>query len=511
MASSLAISSTVTDRRVLALGGVLTASFLFCYADVLVAMVRQWWEISFYSYAFLIPAISAYLVWLRRDHVWAVQLQPRYLAGAVGVAAGLLMLMIGRAAGVQAVQQISLLITLPGVILFLFGWPVLKVLGAPIAFLGFMIPVWDAVTEPLHFPFQRLSADLGVWLLQVFGIPVYQNGIFIYLPNITLEVAKSCSGVNYLIAVLATSISLSTIVLHNVWKRIGLVALAVTVSALANSLRVALIGALAYYDLSGDLHGPYHTLHGMFTSMIGYGVIFVGLWVLSRRQQPLPINPSRGLWQVEWPRMGVAWTALAAVLTAVGASAYVDRSRPVALSSDEGQLSLVDRGWVAREMPVGDIVPFADVKRSLAYWNDAGEEVRLKFWYFEKQSQGKELIHAGTPSLHNGAIRIKLWSDGGKTVQVNRKIVSEDGKRRMVVFWYDLNGRVLATPVQVKIYTAIDAMIYGRTNGAFIWVERDLSQAEAEEIKQASDVLDQFVTQVFPRLGRVLSTTSAAI
>ncbi len=511
MASSLAIRSAVADRRVLTLGGMLTVSLLFCYADVLVAMVRQWWEISFYSYAFLIPAISAYLVWVRRDHLWAVRPHPSYVAGAGGVAAGLLALTIGRAAGVQVVQQISLLITLPGVILFLFGWPVLKVLGVPLAFLGFMIPVWDAITEPLHFPFQRLSADLGVWLLNVLGIPVYQNGVFIYLPNITLEVAKSCSGVNYLIAVLATSISLSTIVLHNVWKRIGLVALAVTVSALANSLRVALIGALAYYNLSGDLHGPYHTLHGMFTSMIGYGVIFVGLWVLSRGQQPLPINPSRGGWQLEWPRVRVTWTALAAVLTAVGAFAYVDRSQAVALSSDESLLSLADGGWVAREMPVGNIVPSADVKRSLAYRSETGEEVRLKFWYFEKQSQGKELIHAGTPSLHSGATPIKLRREEGSTVEVNRKIVSEDGKRRAVVFWYDLNGRVLATPLQVKIYTAIDAMIYGRTNGALIWVERDLSQAEAEEIKRATEMLERFVAQVFPRLSRLLSNASSTI
>ncbi|MCP9447101.1 MAG: exosortase, partial [Nitrospira sp.] len=245
------IAKTVGDRRVQTLGIVLALALLFCYVDVLLGMANQWWTISFYSYAFLIPGISAYLVWVRRDQLWAVQPEPAYVMGTVITAAGLSALMLGRKAGVQTVQQISLLITVPGVVLFLFGWRILKVLGLPIAFLGFMIPVWDAVTEPLHLPFQRLSADLGVRLLNLFGIPVYQNGVFIYLPNITLEVAKSCSGVNYLIAVLATSIPLATIVLHSVWKRVGLVVFAVTVSALANSVRVALIGVLAYYGLSG--------------------------------------------------------------------------------------------------------------------------------------------------------------------------------------------------------------------------------------------------------------------
>lgn len=76
-------------------------------------MIRQWWNVSFYSYAFLIPVVSAYLVWIRRDQLLAVMPRPNYGGGAVLVAAGLLVLSIGRAGGIQALEQISLLITLP--------------------------------------------------------------------------------------------------------------------------------------------------------------------------------------------------------------------------------------------------------------------------------------------------------------------------------------------------------------------------------------------------------------
>jgi EpsI family protein len=503
-----AMDWTVADRRVLMLGLVLTAAFLFCYMDVLIGMGRQWWNISFYSYAFLIPGISAYLVWARRDQLWTVQPRPAYVTGTVITAAGLSALMLGRAAGVQTVQQMSLLITVPGIVLFLFGWRVLKVLGLPIAFLGFMIPVWDAVTEPLHFPFQRLSADLGVRLLNLFGIPVYQNGVFIYLPNITLEVAKSCSGVNYLIAVLATSIPLATIVLHSVWKRISLVVLAVTVSALANSLRVALIGVLAYYDLSGDLHGPYHTLHGMFTSMIGYVVIFVGLWMLSRGQNPAPRVAAQGPWKLEWPRVRIAWMVLAALLVLVGASGYVDRSQPVVLASHGNGVSLVDVGWIGIEVPVSDMMPGADQKWSWAYRAGSGEDVRLSLWYFASQSQGKELIHAETSALHSGATTVKLSLDGQNAIEVNRRILSEGGKRQAAVFWYDLNGRLLTSPLAVKLYTALDGMTNGRTNGALVWVSTDLPSAGEEGVEQATTRLETFVAQAFPRLTRFLSSST---
>ncbi|MCP9439387.1 MAG: exosortase W, partial [Nitrospira sp.] len=402
------MTRTVGDRRVQTLGTVLALAFLFCYADVLIGMAAQWWAISFYSYAFLIPGISAYLVWVRRDQLWAVAPRPAYVAGIGIIAIGLSALMLGRAAGIQAAQQISLLVTLPGVVLYLFGWQVLKVLAVPISFLAFMIPIWDAVTEPLHLPFQQFSADLGVRLLNLFGIPVYQNGVLIYLPNITLEVAKSCSGVNYLIAVLATSIPLATLVLENVWKRLGLVVFAVTVSALANSVRVALIGVLAYYDLSGDLHGPYHTLHGLFVSMIGYVVIFVGLWVLSRGQRPVPRVAPTGSWQLRWAAVRIPWAVVAVVLVVVGVLGSVNWSRPVALAAPQEELSLADAGWIGFAVPTSDMMPKADVRQSWVYRAPSGEEIKLSLWYFELQSQGKELISGETGRVHEGAARMVL-------------------------------------------------------------------------------------------------------
>ncbi|MFN3682272.1 MAG: exosortase C-terminal domain/associated protein EpsI, partial [Nitrospira sp.] len=366
------------------------------------------------------------------------------------------------------------------------------------------------VTEPLHLPFQRLSADLGVRLLNLFGIPVYQNGVFIYLPNITLEVAKSCSGVNYLIAVLATSIPLATIVLHSVGKRVGLVVFAVTVSALANSLRVALIGVLAYYGLSGDLHGPYHTLHGLFVSMIGYVVIFGGLWVLSRGQQPAPRGAPAGKWQLQWSAIRIPWTVAVVVLVVVGVAGSTEWSRPVTLGDDpEKHLSLADAGWVRLAVPTSDMMPGADQKWSWIYRAGDGEDVRLSLWYFTFQSQGKELIHVGTSALHRGATIMKLSVDGQNAIEVNRRILSEGGKRQVAVFWYDLNGRRLTSPLAVKLYTALDGITQGRTNGALIWVATDLPSAEEEDVEQATTRLQTFIAQAFPRLTQFLASSSS--
>jgi EpsI family protein len=490
------------------MGACLVTALLFVYAPVLHAMVLQWWNISFYSYAFLIPVVSAYLVWIRRDRVLAIVPQPHYGSGSVLLTLGLLVLVIGQTGGINALQQISLLITLPGMILFLFGKSVLKALLLPITFLLFMIPIWEVVTDPLHVPFQAFSADLGVVLLRVVGIPVFQDGVFIHLPNITLEVARACSGVNYLIAVLATSIPLATIVLTDVRKRILLVMLAMIISVFANSLRVALIGVLAYYDLSGDLHGPYHVLHGVFVSLIGYIAIFGGLWALSRGQQVSLINlsalghPER--WNIEWKQVRTSWMILAVVLVLAGLFRHVDRSYPVVLRQNLSELSLDSTGWIGNEVSFIEKIEGADKSLSRVYRSASGREVRLAVWYFEAQTQGKELVSAGTAKLHSNAIRSKVRLGTQGEAEVNRVLRREGDKTHMIFFWYDINGHIIAGKHEAKIRTVFDAMINGRTNGALVWVAAVLPSEDQAGKDQTLTTLTDFLEDFYPVLRQSL-------
>jgi len=496
------------DYRVWGMGACLVTALLFVYAPVLHAMVLQWWNISFYSYAFLIPVVSAYLVWIRRDRVLAIVPQPHYGSGSVLLTLGLLVLVIGQTGGINALQQISLLITLPGMILFLFGKSVLKALLLPITFLLFMIPIWEVVTDPLHVPFQAFSANLGVVLLRVVGIPVFQDGVFIHLPNITLEVARACSGVNYLIAVLATSIPLATIVLTDVRKRILLVMLAMIISVFANSLRVALIGVLAYYDLSGDLHGPYHVLHGVFVSLIGYIAIFGGLWALSRGQQVSHINPSTlghpERWNIEWKQVRTSWMILAVVLVLAGLFRHVDRSYPVVLRQNLSELSLDSTGWTGNEVSFIEKVEGADKSLSRVYRSTSGGEVRLAVWYFEAQTQGKELVSAGTAKLHSNAIRSKVRLGTQGEAEVNRVLRREGDKTHMIFFWYDINGHIIAGKHEAKIRTVFDAMIHGRTNGALVWVAAVLPSEDQAGKDQTLTTLTDFLEDFYPVLRQSL-------
>ncbi|MGH9158486.1 MAG: exosortase, partial [Vicinamibacteraceae bacterium] len=266
--------------RLVAPSTLVLAALLYCYWDVLTTLVTLWSANDAYSHGFLIPVISVGIVWQSRYRLAQLPLEGSLIAGTLVLAAGLGALLLGRAIDIVGIQQLSLLPSLAGVVLLLGGREALRLLWFPIGYLAFMMPVWDVVTERLHYPFQHFSAVIGGHLLQAVGIPVLQLDTYLQLPNVTLEVARVCSGVNYLVAVAAVGVPLAYLTFHD-WLRRGLlVAFGLAIAILANPVRVALIGIFSHFGLSADFHGPGHVFQGLFVAGIGYVALLCGVTVL---------------------------------------------------------------------------------------------------------------------------------------------------------------------------------------------------------------------------------------
>src|SRR5881397_426089 len=102
------------------------SAFAFCYAEVFVTLVRYWWSYDTYSYAFLIPLISLYLIWVRREALTHLLPVPNYTSGLTILFAGLSTLVVGKAGSIMIIQELSLIITLTGVVLCLLGTAFLR-------------------------------------------------------------------------------------------------------------------------------------------------------------------------------------------------------------------------------------------------------------------------------------------------------------------------------------------------------------------------------------------------
>ena len=76
--------------------------------------------------------------------------------------------------------------------------------------------------------------------------------LFIQIPNITLEVAKACSGLDYLIAIVSIGIPLSIFYVSGFLRKVSVILIAVMIAILSNPLRVALIGMFSYHSIGNS-------------------------------------------------------------------------------------------------------------------------------------------------------------------------------------------------------------------------------------------------------------------
>ena len=460
-------------RRIADIGSacLLVCGLLLVYAEPLAGMVRQWNGSPMYSYAFTVPVISAFLVWSRRHAFRALTPRPSRVIGGLVIAAAIVLLLLGKVAVVQVVQQISFVLALAGVVLFLFGPAWFGIAAPALGYLVFMVPLWDVFTEPLHAPFQNNSARLGVSILHAAGIPAYREGTLIALSNITLEVARACSGVNYLVAVFALAVPLAYLRLRGTWPRVALIAVALVIAALANGVRVALIGVLAYLEIGSPLHGPFHVLHGLFVAGIGYVALFAGLRVLERRHgrqaTPLSAEPERSdtrPWRVaDACALGSAFLAL----TLLGTPG----SSPVALAMPLDSLPRQLGTWAMDPAGVQDIDTAgawsdADQRLNRRYYRPDGEGATVHIWYFEAQRQSREVINFKAASLHRNAAIEQVALPDGRTFTAN--IVRWPG--HIGLFWYELDGAPESGQYAAKLRSLWTALSANRSNAAAIIV-----------------------------------------
>jgi exosortase A len=195
-------------------------------------MARQWWNSSTCNHILLIPPILIWLVRLRWPEL--ARLRPQaWRPGLAWFGAGLLAWGLGTAANINLVAQLGAVMLLQAAVAVLLGPRVVAGLLFPLAYMIFLVPFGDEIVPPL----QQITARMAVALTQASGVPASITGVFIDTPVGRFEVAEACSGVKFLIAMIA----LGTLVAHlcfRSWKRrAAFMAACAIVPILANGVR----------------------------------------------------------------------------------------------------------------------------------------------------------------------------------------------------------------------------------------------------------------------------------
>ena len=238
----------------------LSLATLILYQSVLVGLVRQWSADPNYSHGFLVPVLTGYLIWRKRNEMAATPLCYSAM-GTAFIALSLGLLFLGTLGAELFLQRISLWLMIVGLFLYFLGWSRLRVVAFPIAFLLFMIPLPAIIYNQVVFPLQLLTSHLATSCLHLTNaVPIAREGNLLVLPNSTLEITEACSGIRSLISLLAFSLGYGHLAETNLSMRILLGLAAIPLAIVSNAARLIITAVLVYYISPRAAEGLPHAM-----------------------------------------------------------------------------------------------------------------------------------------------------------------------------------------------------------------------------------------------------------
>jgi len=270
-----------------------------CFAVVLAAvfghslltLIKYAATSQLHSYILLIPFVSAYLLYIRRDQLpkkYSVDLPLAIVSLAIGL--GILIFtywsdFAGRAPGINdrlTLLTISFLCCLAAGGFFFLGRTWMRAAAFPLAYLSFMIPMPDTMAEALEQASSAASAEMANLLFHLSGMPFLRAGQIFQLPNITLVVGQECSGIRSSLVLFITSILAANLFLKTTWRRFVLVAIVIPLGILRNGFRIFVIGLLCVHVGPQMIHSLIHRRGGPLFFVVSLVPLLLVLWLLRK-------------------------------------------------------------------------------------------------------------------------------------------------------------------------------------------------------------------------------------
>jgi exosortase A len=220
-------------------------------------MAHQWWDIDTYSHILLIPPIIGWLVWIRRGE--AMRLSPQgWWPGLLWLGLGLSVWLGGRELGFNLFAQAGAVMALQGAVMALLGLRTTLILAFPLFYMAFLVPFGDEIIPPL----QSITASIATMLTQWSGIETVADGIRIDTPAGLFIVAEACSGVKFLIAMIALSVLVAHTCFTSWKRRCWFLCACLVVPVIANGIRAWATIFIAQYVGAEVAGGFDHIVYG---------------------------------------------------------------------------------------------------------------------------------------------------------------------------------------------------------------------------------------------------------
>jgi len=259
---------------------VLVSLLALLYWSSILNLIYAWKIKPQCSHGYFIMPISIWLCWQRRNR-WQYLTVNSSCLGFFLLLPGLFFYVISIVAVADTIANISLMLTLAGVVILTFGTAVFKAYLFPYLFLIFMFPIPDALYLSLTNPLKLFASSISTIILQAVGIPIFQDGNILQFANFQMQVVEACSGMRSLVTYLMLSTLLSNLHSNGFWKKCLLIISAIPNAFFNNIFRITGTGVLAHWYGQKAAQGFFHEFTGFITFAVGFILLLGGYKILN--------------------------------------------------------------------------------------------------------------------------------------------------------------------------------------------------------------------------------------
>jgi len=268
---------------------ILIVAFILCYYHTFLWLHHKYSFLdSYYSHGYLIPFVSFYLIYAKRDKIKSI----KFSSDIIGLEILVFALLIHIAAvmsDINFISGFSMFFFIIGCSLYLFGRKVAKHLAFPIFFLLFMFPVPNIFINTIGLPTKSFATDIGLMIVNMVDIPYFREGFRINLTGTTLVVGTPCNGMKSLISFAALGLIGVYLSGLSIKKSLIIIAGVYPVAVVLNGCRIAILILIAdkYGIEKASPESFLHDLSGVVVFIAGLAVMFLAVKVLESRKREL--------------------------------------------------------------------------------------------------------------------------------------------------------------------------------------------------------------------------------
>ena len=263
---------------------------ILAFKEGLQYLLVRWDTQEEYSHGYLIPLVTAYLIWQRKDLLKTLEFKPTWFP-VIFVGIGIAVSAIGEISAIYVLIHFSLIVIILAMAWALMGWHAFKYVMIPLGLLGFAIPLPYFLEAALTADLQIISSNLGVAFIRLFGIPVYAEGNVIDLGVYQLQVVEACSGLRYLYPLMGVGFIVVYLYQVEFWKRALVFLSTIPVTILMNSFRIGVIGVLVDNWGIGMAEGFLHYFEGWIIFIACLSILVAEMWLLIKLASVPPVLP----------------------------------------------------------------------------------------------------------------------------------------------------------------------------------------------------------------------------